>query len=133
MGVTNDEYAQANDGDPRPPKQINLFTEEPESENGDYEIGKCGGGLNITEIRPGEQEHIGNETSQQADDAEPDVAGCQNPKQNVKELAGFPIARGADGFHSFAEQHIAKRGEQSNEEKKNTGFQVQAWRIFHAI
>src|SRR5690349_6902270 len=132
MGVTNYEDAQANDGDAGPAKEIHLLTEEPESEYGDDEVGKSGGGLNITVIRPGEHEYVGDKKSEQAGDAEPDVDGSEDPKQNVKKLLRLPVARGADSLHSFAEKHIAERGKQNDEEKKNVGFQVQAWRIFHA-
>ena len=133
MGVTNDEDPQANDGDAGPAKEIYLFTEEQEPENGDDEIGKSGGGLNVTVIRPGEHEHIGDEKSEQAGDAEPDVAGSEDPKQYVKKPLRIPVACGPDGFHALAEEHIAERGKQNNKEKKNVGFQVQTWRIFHAI
>lgn len=133
MSVTNYEDAQANYGDASPAKEIYFFTEKPKAENGDHEIRKGGSGLNVAVIRPGKHEHVGDEKGKQTGDSEPDVTGCENSNQNVKKLLGFPVARGADAFHSFAEQHIAERGEQNDEEKKNVSFQVQAWRIFHAI
>src|SRR5690349_20865022 len=133
MGVTNDEDAQANDGDASPAKEIYLFTEEQESENGDDEVGKSGGGLHVTVIRPGEHQHVGDKKSEQAGDSEPNVAGSKNPNQDVREFLRFPVARGADGFHSLAEEHIAERSKQSNKKKKKVSFQVQAWRVFHAI
>ena len=131
--MTNDDDPQANDGDAGPAKEIYLFTEEQESENGDDEIGKSGRGLNVTVIRPREHQHVGDEKGQQAGDSEPDVAGSEDPKQDVKKPLRPPVARGADGFHSLAEEHITERGKQNNKEKKNVGFQVQTWRIFHAI
>lgn len=130
--MTYDEDPNANYGDARPAKQIYLFAEEQKPENGDYEIRKRGGGLNVTIVRPGEDKHVGDKKGQQAGDSEPDVAGSEDSTKDVKELSWLPIARGADVFHSFAEQDITQRGEQSNEENKNVGFQVQAWRIFHA-
>lgn len=133
MGVTNDEDAHANDRNASPAKEIYLFTEEQESKNSDYEIGKSGSGLNVTVICPGEHEHVGNEKSEQAGDSEPNVAGSENTKQNVKKLLRLPLAGGPDRSHSFAEEHVTERGKQSDEEKKDVSFQVQAWRIFHAI
>lgn len=133
MSVANDEDAQANDCNARPAEEIYLFAEEQESENSDHEIGKGRSRLDITVIRPGQHEHVGDKKSQQASDSKPDVAGGKNPEQNVEKFLRFPIPRGADRFHSFAEQHIAERGEQHDKEKKDVSFQVQAWRIFHAI
>ena len=133
MGVANDEDAHANDGDAGPAKQIYFFTEEQEAENGDHEIGKRGGRLDVTVVRPSEHEHVADKKGQQAGDSEPDVAGGENLDQNVKELPRLPIARGADRLHSLAEQHIAEGGEEDDEEKKNAGFQMQTWRMFHAI
>ena len=130
--MTDDEDPNANYGDARPAKQIYFFAEEQKAENGDYEIRKRGSGLNVTIIRPSEYEHVGDEKGKQAGDSEPDVTGGEDSHKDVKELSWLPIARGANGFHSFAEQDIAQRSEQSNEENKNVGFQVQAWRIFHA-
>lgn len=131
--MTDDEDAHADYRDTCPAKKSHLFAEEQQSENGNHEIGKRRGRLYVTVVRPGEHKHVGNEKGKQACNSEPDVAGSKNPKQNVKKLLGLPVARGADVFHSFAEQHIAERGKKSNEKKENIGFQVQAWRIFHAI
>lgn len=131
--MTDDEDANANHGDARPTKQIYFFAEEQKPENSDYEIRKRGGGLNVTIVRPSEYEHVSDEKGQQAGDSEPDVDGGENSNQDVKKLLRCPIASRAHGFHSFAEQDIAQRSEQSNEENKNVGFQMQAWRIFHAI
>lgn len=133
MSVANDEDPQADYGDTRPAKQIHFFSEEQESENGDDEIGKGRGRLDIAVVSPGEHEHVGDEKSEQAGDPEPDVAGGEDSNQDVKELLRLPIAGGADGFHSFAEQHIAERSKEGDEEKENVGFQVETWRIFHAI
>jgi len=133
MGATDDEDANANYGDARPAKQIYLFSEEQESENGDHQIRKRGRGLNVTIVRPGKNEHVGYEKGKQARDSKPDVDGGEDSNQDVKKRARLPIARGADAFHSFSKQDIAERSEQSNEEDKNVGFQVQTWRFFHAI
>ena len=122
--MTHNEDANANYGDARPAKQIYLFTEEQEPENGDHEIRKRGCGLNVTIVRPGENEHVGYEKGEQAGDSKPDVAGREDSHQDVKKLARLPVACGADRFHSFAKQDIAERSEQSNEENKNVGFQV---------
>lgn len=100
--MTDDEDPNANYGDARPAKQIYLFAEEQKPENGDYEIRKRGGGLNVTIIRPSEYEHVGDEKGEQTGDSEPDVTGGENPNQDVKKLLRRPIARGANGFHSFA-------------------------------
>lgn len=133
MSVTDDEDAYADYGDTGPAKEIYLFTEEQKSKNGDYEVGKGRGRLDITVVRPGEHQHIGDEKGEQAGDSEPDVPGSEDSKQDVKKLSRLPIARGADGFHSFAEQHVAERGKESNKQNENISFQVQTWRIFHAI
>jgi len=133
MSVTNDEDAQANYGNASPAKEIYFFTEKPKAENGDHEIGKSRSGLNVAVIRPGKHKHVGHEKGKKAGDSKPDVTGRENSNQNVKKLLGLPVPRGADAFHSFAEQHIAERSEKNDEEKKNVSFQVQAWRIFHSI
>lgn len=111
MGVTNDKDAQANDRNASPAKEIYLFIEKQESENGNHEIGKSGGGLNVTIVCPSEHEHVGDEKRKQAGNSEPNVTGGKNADQNMKKFLRLPLARGADCFHSLAEQHIAERGE----------------------
>ena len=74
MGVTNDEDAQADDRNASPAKEIYFFTEEQESKNSDYEIGKSGSGLNVTVICPSKNKHVSDEKTEQAADSQPDIA-----------------------------------------------------------
>src|SRR5215469_9732870 len=108
MGMTDNEDAKANHNDARPAQQVHSLAKEKQPKNGHHRIGKSGSGLNVTVVRPGQDQHVGHEKGEQAGDAQPNVAGHENSDQDVKQSLRRPVLRRADGSHPFAKQDVAE-------------------------
>src|SRR5689334_21989586 len=118
MGIADDEYASANYGDAGPTQEVHFFIKEQQPKNGHDGVGEGRSRLNITVIRPSQNQHVGDKKGQQASDTQPNIAGRENPDQNMKEFLWLPILRGADAFHPLAEQYIAKGSKKNDEQKE---------------
>src|SRR5205807_3051521 len=74
VGVPDNDNPEANDGDAGPADQVHGFVKKKKSKKGHNGIRKGGRRLDITVIRPSEDQHVGDKKSQQARDAHPNVA-----------------------------------------------------------
>jgi hypothetical protein len=129
--VPDDEDADADHKNAKPAQGRDGFSQQKIAKQGNHGVGERRGWLNVAVVRPGENEHVGDEEGEQASDSEPNVTGSDDADKHVQKVAYLPVFGGTDSLHAFTEQDVAKGGEQDDEKDKSVGFQVQARGIFH--
>ena len=117
----------------RPAQRGDRFTQDEITERGHHGIGKRGRRLNVTVVRPSENQHVDDEKTEQARDPQPDVTGTEDSEKNMEDVARSPGLSRANTFHSLAQQDITQWREHDHEQNEKAGLEVQARRIFHAI
>src|SRR5216684_807452 len=103
------------------------------AQRGHHGIRKRGRRLNVTVVRPSENQHVYDEKTEQAGNPQPDVTGTEDSEENMQDVARGPGLSRANTFHAFAQQDIAQWREHDHEQNEKAGLEVQARRIFHAI
>src|SRR6266481_2550771 len=63
-GTTHEENTETNHGDSKPAQGGNDFSEKKVTKDGNGEVGQRCGGLHITVVCPGQQQHVDDEKSQ---------------------------------------------------------------------
>src|SRR6266404_4901186 len=72
-GPAYEENTETNYRDTKPAQWRNYLAEKKITQNGDGEIGQRRGRLYVTIVCPGQQQHVDDKKSQQAENAKPDI------------------------------------------------------------
>jgi len=133
MRVPDNKDADADHKNPNPTQRGHSLSKQKISQQGHYGIGKRRRRLNVTVVRPRENEHVRNKEGQEARNPKPNVSGTNDADKNAKNISQRPVFGRAHILHSPAEQHIPQRSKQDDKQDGNVRFQVQARGIFHTV
>src|SRR2546422_11435167 len=112
MRVSDNKHADTDHQYAGPPQRRHGFFQEEITEHGHHGVGKRGSRLNVTVVRPGENQHVGDKKGQQTSDPQPDVARADDTDKNMKEIDQLPVVGLANYLNAFAEQYIGKVAKQ---------------------
>jgi len=101
--MSDNKHADTNYQYAGPAQGRHGFAKDEITERGHHGVGKRGGRLNVTVVRPRENQHVDDEKTEQAGDPQPDVTGTEDSEKNMQDVARRPGLSRADAFHAFAQ------------------------------
>src|SRR5580693_5368351 len=107
--VAHNQNAKTQQRNPRPAQGTDIFTKKKMPQQRHDHVGQRRSRLHETEIRPGENQSVGNKKREQENHAQPNRSGSKRAREKMKQRRGVLHVQSAHFFHAVSQKHVTQR------------------------